>query len=253
MDNATTSNALSTQVSATGISLAVSSYAFVTAVFYHLVYWLPFQVNVFEYAGLQDLVRMIIKPMGITIVGLLIGAFGTAYGTLKAAQSNGKHSTVRHNGGQKIWPFIAFIVVCVCISVILFLYGRPEGYIPFGILAMMFSGIPLTPVIMRFAPKLPMEVAAAVSVVFAAVPIWAITQAVVEGGYIYEGIRFQEIVFANNKTITELKLRYLGRTSQNLLLWNPVDSSVWVVPTSSAGIYSLVAATANHKKADALH
>ncbi|MFM0501950.1 hypothetical protein [Paraburkholderia caffeinilytica] len=56
-----------------GVTTAVSLFGLVVATIYLISYWGSFDIDIFQYAGLTDFVKLAIYPLGLALLGLVMG------------------------------------------------------------------------------------------------------------------------------------------------------------------------------------
>ncbi|MDP8227053.1 MAG: hypothetical protein P9L89_05385 [Candidatus Celaenobacter polaris] len=117
-------------------------YAFVVASLYLFAFWGSFKINILEFVGFSDLVRLALYPLAISLILYLPGVALSQLVTGNSLPPGGGADTAIGRFGLKHWRFLVAIDIIIILAVALFL-KRPEKWIVIPVFV-SFLSTPLT-------------------------------------------------------------------------------------------------------------
>ncbi len=228
---------------------AATGLAVVLAMAYHGPYWASFDVNILEYATLPDIIRLGAEPIGL-IATIYLLSFLTAPVARRLLESGafGGGSTIAARraalarGGNLVLALINF---GAAIFLILgWIFDWPQRHM----LSMIMLGSLIIsvaqPSVAWVFPRAPAMARTIIALVVFVLPMVAVGKAWTDAEAIRDGVRYMEFrSFDSSGWSTTVPggeaPRYLGRTADTILLYQPAADSVLILPASSVVAYTL--------------
>jgi hypothetical protein len=217
----------------------VFAYALLVSGIYQSTYWGFFDVNVFAYAGLQDVIRLSLYPLA-TAIPLLMGVVFIRERWLRGLISD--EAPVRSNrkaillGG--IFYFLCFVILCfgaflvwAGLWVILFTCCFPSILVGMLISSSLLEG--------RFSPVVrPIVLAALPFGIGSALTLGYIAGAAIKYGHDYQVAKLpEELRIQIPEVSPDETLRYLGQIGEFEFFWS--DGHTILIPTKEIRALSL--------------
>ena len=220
---------------ATTILPIVSAYFIAVGALYLWGYWGSFGVNILEYLGLTDVVKVAAWPVGSAFVFLLVGfVLGeTAPGT-RLPEGGGRHTRVGKwlNRHARALGFGFMLLMTVLVTV-----GPPQIWLLAAGLVGVVLGLPLKnfPPIVRQVPNDSIRTVLTFATVV--LPIYAFGQGKVNADEIRSGYKYL-YVLPGSEGITatgdiKTSSRYVGYAGNTFFFWEPTTNGVTLVPATT--------------------
>jgi hypothetical protein len=120
----------------------VTPYAFVVASLYLFAFWGSFKINILEFVGFSDLVRLALYPLAISLILYLPGVALSQLATGNSLPPGGGADTAIGRFGLKHWRILVAMDIVIVLAVALFL-NQPEKWIVIASIVSFLSA-PLT-------------------------------------------------------------------------------------------------------------
>ena len=96
-------------------------YAFVVASLYLFAFWGSFKINILEFVGFSDLVRLALYPLAISLILYLPGLALSQLVTGNSLPPGGGADTATGRFGLKHWRILVAVNIVIVLAVALFL------------------------------------------------------------------------------------------------------------------------------------
>lgn len=220
---------------ATTILPIVSAYFIAVGALYLWGYWGSFGVNILEYLGLTDVVKVAAWPVGSAFVFLLVGfVLSETTPGARLPEGGGRYTPVgrwlnRHAKALGV-GFMLLMIVLVTL-------GPPQIWLLVAVLVGVVLALPLKsfPSLVRQVPNDSIRTVLALATVV--LPIYAFGQGKVNADWIRAGYKYLYVLPGSEGVAAtgdiKTSLRYVGYAGNTFFFWEPTMDGVMLVPAST--------------------
>ncbi|WP_421955642.1 hypothetical protein [Polaromonas sp.] len=220
----------------------ISAYFIAVGALYLWGFWGSFGVNILEYLGLTDVVKVAAWPVGSAFIFLLIG--------LAVGETSPRKALLPEGGGRNtplgIWlnkhvHALAFALAFLLVSLVYF--GPPQVWLvaaPFGGIVL---GFPLRhhPLLVGLLPNDGLRSTLVVAAV--TLPFYAFGQGKVNADAIRSGQRYSYVIPGSDGIAStgdkQTSMRYIGYAGSTFFFWDPSADAVTLVPADTVKLLKL--------------
>lgn len=222
---------------ATTLLPLLSAYFIAVGALYLWGFWGSFGVNILEYLGLTDVVKVAAWPVGsafvFLIIGMVMGEIGPG-ARLKLPEGGGRHTPFgiwlnkhRHS--------LAFALMVFLVTLVTF--GPPQMWQLVAMFGGIFLSLPLRrhPILVKLIPNDSIRSALALAAVV--LPVYAFGQGRVNADEIRSGHRYFYVLSGSEGISStgdmQTSMRYVGYAGGTYFFWEPSLNGVTLVPASA--------------------
>lgn len=220
---------------ATTLLPILSAYFIAVGVLYLWGFWGLFGINVMEYLGLADVVKVAAWPVGSAFIFLLVGiALGETSPISRLPAGGGQHTLI----GRWVNKYIRMLTVLFMLTIAaLIVLAPPHVWQLVGVLVGMGLALPLGryPLLVRLVPN--GSIRSLLSFAAVVLPIFAFGQGRVNADDIRSGRRYFYVVSGSEGISSTgdigTSMRYVGYAGDTFFFWEPSISGITLVPAST--------------------
>lgn len=221
---------------------AVSAYFIAVSALYLWGFWGPFGVNILEYLGLADMVKVAAWPVGsvflFAFLGMVLGQISPAS---RLREGGGQHTRV----GRWVNKHVQILIAVFALMVVALIFFAPPRTWP--LIALLMGGIlsfPLRsyPPLVRLIPR--DSVRSVLSFAVVVLPLFAYGEGRANADSVRSGKKYLYVHPGSEGVPStgdpKSSMRYVGYAGNTFFLWDPAASSLTLVPSGTVKSLKLV-------------
>lgn len=214
---------------------AASAYAIAVSALYLWGYWGPFSINILEYLGLADIVKVAAWPVGSVFIFVFLGmVLGEITPLSHLPEGGGQHTRV----GRWLNKRIHWIAAIFTIFVIgLMLFAPPRSWPLIALLVGAIFSLPLRnypPLVKRIPHP---SVRSVVSFAVVVLPLFAYGEGRANSDSIRSGKKYLYVQAASEGIPStgdpKSSMRYVGYAGNTFFFWDPTVLSLTIIPAAT--------------------